>query len=86
MNITVEIDRNGRILIPSKIRKSRNWIPGTKLVINEKGSSLDLSSKSAKIDMAINKFEFMKKKLSPSKSMLSDFLKFKNEEVKKENE
>jgi bifunctional DNA-binding transcriptional regulator/antitoxin component of YhaV-PrlF toxin-antitoxin module len=78
MQVTVEVDRNGRILVPAKFRKAYHWNTGVKLTLKATSKGVVLSTKKDKINNTVNE---MRDKVANLGS-LDEFLKFRKEDQK----
>jgi bifunctional DNA-binding transcriptional regulator/antitoxin component of YhaV-PrlF toxin-antitoxin module len=76
MQITVEIDSNGRILVPATFRKTYNWKKGAKLTLVSTKKGLLLTTKEEKINDALNK---IRQKTGQMKGV-EDFLDFRKQD------
>ena len=74
MSLTVEMDQNGRILIPTVFRKQYHWQKGVKLTLKiSKNGDLIVSDKRTAIQSAIQKIRKNKPKIESTE----EFLKFR---------
>jgi bifunctional DNA-binding transcriptional regulator/antitoxin component of YhaV-PrlF toxin-antitoxin module len=76
MQATVEIDANGRILVPVSFRKSFNWKKGVKLTLTSGKNGVVLTSKQEKINDALEK---IRQKTQQMKGV-DDFLEFRKKD------
>ena len=84
MSYMVEIDSNGRILIPAQLRKSYGFEKGDKLALIEEGEHVTIVKKTERLKMAQSRFaELFKDKPHVG---VEDFLEFRREEAQLEGD
>ena len=83
MSYIVEIDSNGRILIPAKLRGKLNLQKGDKLALIDKGGAVALVRKADRLKEAQQLFQDMLG--SGEAGGLEEFLRFRKEEASIEN-
>lgn len=83
MSYIVEIDSNGRVLIPAKLRGKLNLQKGDKIALIDNGESIALIRKADRLKEAQQLFQEM---LGDGEGGgVEDFLKFRKEEATIEN-
>jgi AbrB family looped-hinge helix DNA binding protein len=77
MQVTVEVDRNGRILVPAEFRRAYNWQPGAKVTLQPgEGGSVILMTKKDRMNKALKKVRRKAKKMGG----VEEFLKFRQQD------
>lgn len=79
MSYLVEVDTNGRILIPAKLRARMNLYKGDKVALIEQGETVTLVKKSDRLKEAQALFQSMVGE--GTESGVDDFLTFRKEEA-----
>jgi AbrB family looped-hinge helix DNA binding protein len=82
MSHMVEIDVNGRILIPAKLRNKLNLHKGDKLALIEQGDTLTLVKKLDRLKEAQQLFQTLFRE--GKAGSVEDFLAFRKEEARLE--
>lgn len=84
MSYMVEIDGNGRILLPARLRKSFGFEKGDKLALIEEGDHLTIVKKTERLKEAQTRFaQLFKDKPHVG---VNDFLEFRREEAQLERD
>lgn len=76
MQTTVEIDSNGRILVPANFRKTYNWEKGVKLTLTSGKKGVVLTTKQERINEALDK---IRQKTGQMKGV-EEFLEFRKKD------